>query len=120
MNEPPECCYDEDAAFEFLENHKWGEAPVCSKCDGADVYQMKSMDGYREKNYRWRCRGCHHQFTVRVNTVFEESRLPLRYWCLIFWMTCNGGVTAAKISKWTEISYKSAIRAVKVVRYVLN
>ena len=48
------------------------------------VYRMLGADGERNKDYRWRCRGCKRMFTVRTGTVFEESRLPLRVWVYAF------------------------------------
>ena len=45
-----------------------------------DVYQMTGKDGQRNKDFRWRCRGCKSMYTVRTGTIFEETRLPMRVW----------------------------------------
>lgn len=49
---------NERAAVEFLEHQRWGDAPACPRCGDADVYKMTGRDGQRNKDYRWRCKGC--------------------------------------------------------------
>lgn len=61
---------NELAAVEFLEQQRWGDAPACPRCGAVEVYQMTSADGGRNKDYRWRCRGCKQMFSVRTNTIF--------------------------------------------------
>ena len=76
----PLACADEKSAVEFMEKQRWGDHPVCPKCGALNVYQMKdSKTGERQANYRWRCHECKAQYSVRVGTVFEESRIPLRH-----------------------------------------
>ena len=76
----PEACHSEAAAVEFMEKQRWGEHPHCPRCGDLDVYQMKdSKTGERQANFRWRCHGCKEQFTVRIGTVFEDSRIPLKH-----------------------------------------
>lgn len=107
-----EATLDEAKAIEFLENHRWSGSPACPRCGDLAVYQMKdAKTGARNKDYRWRCRGCKQMFTVRTGTVFEETRLPLRAWCFALWSACSNkkGVSALQISRECEISYKSAL-----------
>ena len=106
----PHACRDEKAAVEFMEKQRWGDHPACPHCGDLDVYQMKdSKTGERQANYRWRCHGCKEQFTVRIGTVFEESRIPLMHWCFAFWRasTSKKGVSALEIHRQTGVTYKS-------------
>jgi transposase-like protein len=48
-----------------------------------------SKTGERQVNYRWRCKDCKKQHTVRTGTVFEESRIELRHWCFWFLACMN-------------------------------
>jgi len=61
----------EPAAVAFLEAQRWGSEPCCPRCGDVEVYQMKGVNGARNKDYRWRCRGCKSMFTVRTGTIFE-------------------------------------------------
>src|SRR5207247_2788202 len=84
-------------------------------------YQMRSEDGKRSARYLWRCRGCKDQFTVRIGTVFEDSRIPLRHWCYAFWAACASkkGVSALQIKRQTGLSYKSALFLMHRIRYAM-
>src|SRR4051812_48427801 len=83
----PVICSNELAAVEFLEAKRWGEHPGCVHCGDTDVFKlMNRKTGERNKRFLWKCRGCKKQFTVRIGTVYEESRIELRHWCFTFWM----------------------------------
>lgn len=118
----PRACADEDAAVTFLEFQRWGHDPSCAHCQSDQVYQMKGRDGKRNARYLWRCRSCGQQYTVRIGTVFEDSRIPLRHWCYAFWAACASkkGVSALQISRMTEVSYKSALFMMHRIRFAMT
>jgi transposase-like protein len=106
-----------------MEKQRWGAHPACPRCGDLSVYQMKdSKNGERQAGYRWRCHGCKEQFTVRIGTVFEESRIPLRHWCFAFWRasTSKKGVSALEIKRQTGLSYKSALFMMHRIRFAMN
>lgn len=118
----PKACADEDAAVRFLEAQRWGDSPACPHCGSEHVYQMQDSKGGRNKRYLWVCRACTKQYTVRIGTVFEDSRIPLRHWCYAFWAACASkkGVSALQISRMTGVSYKSALFMMHRVRYAMT
>jgi transposase-like protein len=118
----PLACADETAAVEFFEEQRWSGKPVCPHCQSGNVYKMLDRDGTRNKRYLWRCRGCAEQFTVRINSVYEESRIPLRHWAYAFWRasTSKKGVSAREIQRHCQISYKSALFLLHRVRFALT
>ena len=113
---------DETAAVEFLETYRWGSAPACPTCGDANVYKMTSADGSRNRDYRWRCRGCKLMFTVRTGTIFEETRLPLRVWVYAFWKACSSkkGISALQLARAVEITHKSALFVLRRIRHGLS
>lgn len=117
----PLACADDTAAVEFFEKQRWGDCPQCPHCSGKDVYKMLDRDGTRNKRYLWRCRGCAEQFTVRIGTIYEDSRLPLRHWAYTFWRACSSkkGVSAREIERHCQISYKSALFLLHRIRFAL-
>lgn len=120
--ELPMACSNEAAAVEFLEKRRWNGESCCPKCGSLGVYQMKdSRTGERQKDFRWRCKDCKAQYTVRTGTVFEESRIPLRHWCFAFWRasTSKKGVSALEIHRQTGISYKSALFMLHRIRFAM-
>jgi transposase-like protein len=118
----PLACSDETAAVDFLERQRWGSEPCCVKCGSLNVYAMKdAKTGERSKRYLWRCRDCKEQYTVRIGTVYEESRIPLRHWCYAFWRACTSkkGVSALEIKRQCQISYKSALFLMNRIRFAM-
>jgi transposase-like protein len=123
ITELPAACADEKLAVEFMEEQRWGGKPYCPRCGDHDVYQMKdSKTGERQADFRWRCHGCKQQFTVRIGTVFEDSRAPLRHWCFVFWRaaTSKKGVSALEIHRQTGLSYKSCLFMLHRVRCAMD
>jgi transposase-like protein len=118
----PAACSDEKTAVEFLENQRWGNTPACVKCGSVNVYQMKNAKtGERSERFLWRCHDCKEQYTVRIGTVYEESRIPLRHWCYAFWRACTSkkGVSALEIKRQCQISYKSALFLMNRIRFAM-
>jgi transposase-like protein len=118
----PKACSDELAAVEFFEQRLWKGTPHCFHCGSVSVYKMiDAKTGLRNKRFRWRCRDCHQQFTIRQGTVFEESRIPLRHWAFAFWRaaTSKKGVAALEIKRQTGLSYKSALFLMNRIRFAM-
>ena len=122
INEIPAACADEAVAVEFVEKQRWGGQPHCPHCESRNVYMMKSKNGERNARYLWKCKDCGKQYTVRIGTVFEDSRIPLRHWCYAFWRACTSkkGVSALEISRQCQISYKSALFLMHRIRYAMS
>jgi len=122
VHELPAACADEAAAVEFMEKRRWGDAPSCPRCEDSDVNQMRDRKtGDRNGRFLWRCRGCDRQYTVRIGTLFEDSRIPLRHWCYGFWAACSSkkGVSAKQIQRQTGLSYKSALFMMHRIRWAM-
>jgi transposase-like protein len=127
IEEIPLACSNESAAVELLEALRWSANPECAHCGSDKVYKM--MDGgtaigevaKRNKRYLWRCRDCKKQYTVRIGTVYEESRIDLRHWCYAFWRasTSKKGVAALEIQRHCQISYKSALFLMNRIRFAM-
>jgi transposase-like protein len=118
----PAACSDELTSVEFFEKQRWGETPCCVRCGSVDVYKMvDAKTGERNSRYLWRCHGCKEQYTVRIGTVYEESRIPLRHWCYAFWRasTSKKGVAALEIKRHCQISYKSALFLMNRIRFAM-
>jgi len=122
IEEIPLACSDELAAVELLEALRWGKNPTCVHCGSSSVYKMTDAEtGNRSKRYLWRCHDCHKQYTVRIGTVYEESRLDLRHWCYAFWRasTSKKGIAALEIMRHCQISYKSALFLMNRIRFAM-
>ena len=124
VKELPIACSNEAAAVYFIEKQRWGEHPACPHCGSIKVSKMTDKDGGRNKRFLWRCHedGCKKQFTVRVGTVFEDSRVPLKIWCHAFWAACasKNGVSALQIKRECNVTYKTALFIMHRIRYAMT
>lgn len=118
----PLACSDELVAVEFFERQRWGDNPTCVHCGSNRVYKMiDAKTGKRNKRYLWRCHDCKRQYTVRIGTVYEETRIPLRHWCYAFWRasTSKKGVAALEIMRDCQITYRSALFLMNRIRFAM-
>ena len=109
-------------AVAFIEGLRWGDNPRCPHCSSSAVYRMRDRQtGEREKHFRWRCRGCGKFYSVRLGTIFEDSRIQLRHWLHAYWRAISSkkGVSALQISRECGITYKSALFLMHRIRFIM-
>ena len=103
--------HDEEAAFARVEKLLWPQGPVCFHCGCTG--RISAIKANPEKRVRYglkKCGDCKKQFTVRMGTIFEESKLPLHIWLQAMHLMCSSkkGVSAHQLHRTLEITYKSA------------
>jgi transposase-like protein len=103
--------HDEAAAFAFVEGVIWANGPVCPHCGG--VERISSITPNPAKRVRYglkKCGQCKGQFTVRMGTIFEESKLPMTKWLQAIFLMCSSkkGVSAHQLHRTLEVTYKTA------------
>lgn len=103
--------HDEQAAFTFVEGVIWANGPVCPHCGG--VERITAIKPNPEKRVRFglkKCGQCKGQFTVRMGTIFEESKLPMTKWLQAIFLMCSSkkGVSAHQLGRTLEVTYKTA------------
>lgn len=94
---------DDEACLVFLEELRWGNGFECQAC-GGDKYWLISA-GLRK------CKTCLFANSVKVGSIFESSKLPLKTWFYgIWWMTSQKtGVSALSLQKNLGLgSYRTA------------
>lgn len=96
---------DEDAYRLFCEM-RWpeteGEA-VCPRCGCFETYNITSRR-------RFKCVGCHHQFSVTSGTIFASRKLSFVDLLAAIAIFVNGakGVSALQVSRDLDVQYKTA------------
>jgi transposase-like protein len=99
----------EDKARETLERILWSDGPVCSHC--GVVENLTRLQGKAHRTGVFQCNNCHGQFTVTVNTIFEDSHIPLRKWLMALALLCSAkkGISALQLQRELELgSYRTA------------
>jgi transposase-like protein len=103
--------HDERAAFDRVERVIWPQGPVCFHCGCTG--RISAIKPNPEKRVRYglkKCGDCKKQFTVRMGTIFEESKLPLHIWLQAMHLMCSSkkGVSSHQLHRTLEITYKTA------------
>lgn len=114
---------NEDKAIEFVESLMWPDGPVCPHCGGLEkAYKIKANPEKKVRHGLWKCGHCRKQFTVRINTIFEDSKIPMKIWLLIISQMCSAkkGVSATQIQRMTGLSYKAAWFACHRIREAMK
>lgn len=114
--------HDEDKALEHVETLLWPDGPVCPHCGAMDKIAKVETTGMRTKPVPsgkkhhparkglYYCNGCKGQFTVKVGSIFEHSKIPLTKWVLGFHLMCASkkGISAHQLHRMLGLPYKTA------------
>ena len=102
--------HNEDAAREHLENLRWPEGPICPHCGSVDGIALVGGTKRSHRPGLYYCNGCEGQFTVKVGTVLEKSKIPLTKWVLGFHLMAASkkGISAHQLHRSLGITYKTA------------
>ncbi|HEU5350301.1 MAG TPA: IS1595 family transposase [Terracidiphilus sp.] len=120
LKEAIEFYSNEQTCIDTVAMLRWPEGkPVCPKC-GAVEQERKHY--WLDSQKRWKCYACRKQFSVKVNSVFEDSPLPLSKWLMSMWMlvNCKNGVSSHEIARAIGISQKAAWHLLHRIRHVLG
>lgn len=103
--------HNEEAAFAFLEEALWPQGPVCVHC--GRMGRISKIKANPEKRIRYglhKCGDCSKQFTVKVGTVFEHARIPLRKMLQAVHLICSSkkGISSHQLHRILDVQYKTA------------
>lgn len=100
--------YSSEASCESLViASKWPEGFRCRRCQSA-LHSEFRRGGQR----LFQCGSCHRQESVTAQTVFAETKLPLRIWfvALYFLVTTKNNVSALELKRHLGVCYRTAWR----------
>jgi transposase-like protein len=79
----------EEVCLKYLSDLRWNNNPFCPHCNNPKVYEYKDGKLYK-------CAKCRKQFSAKVGTVFEGSKIPLTKWFItIYRITTNEYATSS-------------------------
>ena len=105
---------DEGEAYKVIESWRWPDGPVCPHCSSVDhsykLKNQKTKTGKVSPRRMWKCAECRKTFTVTVNSIFEDSHIPLLKWLLGAFLLATGknGVSSHELSRSLNITIKAA------------
>lgn len=106
---------EESTCIKYYENLRWNGKPVCPHCGSEEPYTTNR--GYKCSNNE-----CYKKFTVKVGTIFENSKIPFRIWFAAIYL-CTGhkkGISSVQLSIDLAITQKTAWFVLHRVREMLK
>jgi len=85
---------DEQVCIDAVAMMRWPQGVRCGYCDADKPYYLKTQK-------RWKCRSCRKQFSVKVNSIFEDSPISLKKWLPALWLivNCKNGISSYEIAR---------------------
>ncbi|MGP8268516.1 MAG: IS1595 family transposase [Terracidiphilus sp.] len=96
---------DEQVCIDTVAGMRWPNGPECPACLSPEPRQH-----WLRNQRRWQCRECGKQYSVKVNTIFEDSAIKLDKWLTTMWMlsNCKNGVSSYEVARAVGVTQKSA------------
>ena len=99
----------EDSARGYLEKRLWPNGPVCPDCKSGERVSALGVCATRKPGF-YRCGKCEFDFTIRTNTIFKRSKVPLNKWLYAMYLlvTARKGISSLQLAKEIGVTQKSA------------
>jgi transposase-like protein len=96
---------DPDRAWKYAVKGRWPNGVACPRmgCGSASVTFISTRK-------KWRCLECQRQFSVKVNSIFEQSPIPLTKWLPAVWLLANtkNGTSSHELGRALGVTQKTA------------
>ncbi len=96
---------DDETAEKWFAFQRWGHEPKCPHCGSTNV-----LSGTKHPSMPYHCRDCRKRFSVRVNSVMQDTKLSYRIWAIAVYILTTGikGVSSMKLHRDLGITQKAA------------
>jgi len=100
--------HNEEAAYAFVESRIWAGGRVCPKCGVVD--NSGKLKGKSTRIGVYKCYACRKPFTVKVGTVFEDSKVKMHLWLQAIYLVASSkkGISANQLHRTLGVTLKTA------------
>jgi len=108
---------DEQVCIDTVAGMRWPNGPQCPAC-----LSPESRQHWLKTQRRWQCRECGKQYSVKLNTIFEDSAVKLDKWLTAMWLlaNCKNGISSYEIAKDIGVTQKSAWFMLQRIRLAMK
>jgi transposase-like protein len=108
---------DPQVCINTVAGMRWPNGPQCPACLSPEPRQH-----WLKTQRRWQCRECGKQYSVKVNTIFEDSPLGLDKWLTTMWLlaNCKNGISSYEIMRSVGVTQKSAWFMLQRIRLAMK
>ena len=100
--------HDEEAAYAYVEARLWPEGAVCPHCGGME--KVGKLKGKTTRPGLWKCYQCRKPFTVKIGTIFEDSKVAMRLWLQAMYLIAGSkkGISSNQMHRILGVTLKTA------------
>jgi transposase-like protein len=108
---------DEQVCIDTVAEMRWPRGPECPACLSPELRQH-----WLKNQKRWQCRECGKQYSVKVNTIFEDSPIKLDKWLTAMWLlaNCKNGISSYEVARSIGVTQKSAWFMLQRIRLAMK
>jgi len=94
---------DEQSCIDHLKAIRWRDGAFCPHCGGTKVYEFSDRKTFK-------CGDCRQRFSIKVGTIFQDTKLPLRKWFMAIWLITSHkkGIASTQLADDLKITQKTA------------
>lgn len=97
---------DPQTCIDFVASLRWENGvAVCPHCGNNETYFLATR-----KIFKCKAKECRKQFSIKTNTIFEDSAISLDKWLVAIWLIANAknGISSYELHRALGITQKSA------------
>jgi hypothetical protein len=105
----------EQTAVDHFTAIRWANGKFCPLCGNADAARIGTLTGTNMH----KCYVCRKRFSIRVGTIFQDTKLGLRTWFAAIWLITNHpkGIASTTLATDLGITQKTAWFVLHRLRY---
>jgi len=94
---------DEQAAIDHFTAIRWKDGAYCPYCGSTKVYHFAD-------NRNHKCGDCRKRFSIKVGTIFGDTKIGLRKWFMAIWLITSHkkGIASTQLAKDIKVTQKTA------------
>ncbi len=94
---------DEQSCIDHLRSIRWKSGAYCPHCGANKVYHFTD-------NRNHKCGICLRRFSIKVGTIFEDSKISLRKWFMAIYLITSHkkGIASTQLAKDIKVTQKTA------------
>ena len=94
---------DEQSAIDHFTAIRWKDGAFCPHCGSTKVYHFSDARTHK-------CGDCRKRFSIKVGTIFEDSKIELRKWFMAIWLITSHkkGIASTQLAKDIGVTQKTA------------
>jgi transposase-like protein len=94
---------NEQAAIDHFTAIRWRNGAFCPLCGSTRVYHFSDKRTHK-------CGDCRKRFSIKVGTIFEDSKIGMREWMMAVWLITSHkkGIASTQLGKDIGVTQKTA------------